>query len=256
MHAEQDPDFMNSSFSLCCGQLWVWHMFCGVGLWWVIPPNKIHGLYWNTAWVSIDPVDLCQTHCKQVPDISSASKSDQVTWSKWTNRKHCYLASSSSYLRVNMGCALAISFQVHSLYVPTLTGHLSGSVSGSMFPSLDYTQKSTRSTLALKLSVAPLVYLRVTATVSKLFIVCLLNNCGLNSKSLLKHVQVVLLIVWRSCSVHAVNTVIHHTVFLLMSGRRHKVSPPCSWNYYRPNYGLWQNTKGLKSWRKTNVPQK
>ncbi len=46
----------------CCSQLWVWHMFCGVGLWWVMPPNKIHGSYWNTVWVSIDPMDLCQTH--------------------------------------------------------------------------------------------------------------------------------------------------------------------------------------------------
>ncbi len=32
----------------CCGQLWVWHMFCGKGLWWVMPPNKIHGSHWNT----------------------------------------------------------------------------------------------------------------------------------------------------------------------------------------------------------------
>ncbi len=27
--------------------------------------------------------------------------------------------ASSSYLRVNMGCALAFLFQVHSLYIPT-----------------------------------------------------------------------------------------------------------------------------------------
>ena len=37
----------------CCGQLWVWHMFCRVGLWWAKAPNKIHGSYWNTIWVSI-----------------------------------------------------------------------------------------------------------------------------------------------------------------------------------------------------------
>ncbi len=45
----------------------------------------------------------------------------RVMWSDWTNHRHCYiiqLASSSSYLRVNMGCALAICFQVCSLYVP------------------------------------------------------------------------------------------------------------------------------------------
>ncbi len=28
----------------CCGQPWVWHMFYGKGLWWVIPTNKIHGI--------------------------------------------------------------------------------------------------------------------------------------------------------------------------------------------------------------------
>ncbi len=41
--------------------------------------------------VSIGNLDLCQTHCKQAAD----------------------------YLRVIMSCALAIVFQVHSLYVPT-----------------------------------------------------------------------------------------------------------------------------------------
>ncbi len=39
-------------------------------------------------------MDLCQTHCKQVPDISRASKSDQVTWSKWANiRCRCIIKS-------------------------------------------------------------------------------------------------------------------------------------------------------------------
>ena len=52
----------------CCGQLWVWHMFCGKGLWWVMPPNEIHRSHWNTNGVSIDRMDLCQAHCKQVPE--------------------------------------------------------------------------------------------------------------------------------------------------------------------------------------------
>ena len=43
-------------------------MFYGVGLW-VVPPNKIHGSHWNTVWIPIDRMDLCQTHCKQVPDF-------------------------------------------------------------------------------------------------------------------------------------------------------------------------------------------
>ncbi len=27
--------------------LWVWHMFCGVGLWCVVPPNKIHETHYS-----------------------------------------------------------------------------------------------------------------------------------------------------------------------------------------------------------------
>ncbi len=30
--------------------------------------------------VSILRMDLCQTHCKQVPDFSRASGSDYITW--------------------------------------------------------------------------------------------------------------------------------------------------------------------------------
>ncbi len=33
-------------------------------------------LDWNTIWVSIDHMDLCQTHCKQVPDFSRPPGSD------------------------------------------------------------------------------------------------------------------------------------------------------------------------------------
>ncbi len=63
---------------------------------------------------------LCQTHCRQVPVFSRLSKYSIYT----LHTNH----ASSSYLRVNMGCALVILFQVHSLYVPTkdrlpLRGH-------------------------------------------------------------------------------------------------------------------------------------
>ena len=58
--------------SLCCGQLWVWHMFCDQCSWWAMPPNKSHGSGWDTIWVPADHVNLCQTHCKQVPDFSRA----------------------------------------------------------------------------------------------------------------------------------------------------------------------------------------
>ncbi len=52
-------------------------MFCGQCLWWAMPPNKNHGSAWNTIWVSTDHMDLCQTHCKQVPDFSCAPGSGQ-----------------------------------------------------------------------------------------------------------------------------------------------------------------------------------
>ncbi len=43
-------------------------------------------------------MDLCQTPCVQVPEFS--------------------------YLRVYMGCALAVVFQVRSLYIPLTNGQL------------------------------------------------------------------------------------------------------------------------------------
>ncbi len=79
----------------CCGQLWVWHMFCGQDLWWAIPLHIFHWSCWGTIWIPTDHMDLCQTHCKQVPDFSRA-------------QGHV----------VYMGCALAVVFQVHSPYVP------------------------------------------------------------------------------------------------------------------------------------------
>ncbi len=55
----------------CCGQLWVWHMFCGVDLWWVMPPNKTHGSYWLHS--EIDHIHLsieaqCGTACLPTGD--------------------------------------------------------------------------------------------------------------------------------------------------------------------------------------------
>ncbi len=107
----------------CCGQLWVWHMYYGVGLWWVVPPNKINVSHWNTVWVSIDRLDLCQTHCKQVPDLPAGQYG------------LCFVLQSAQcgtiYLSLGDCNTLAIVFQVCSLYIPTLMVHLSGPVSGS-----------------------------------------------------------------------------------------------------------------------------
>ena len=58
----------------CCGQLWVWHMFGGQDLWWTIPLHIFHWSCWDTIWIPNDHMDLCQTHCKQVPDLEAPHK--------------------------------------------------------------------------------------------------------------------------------------------------------------------------------------
>ena len=158
------PKWVVVQCSKCCGQLWVWHMFYGVGLWWVIPPNKVHGLHWNTVWFPIDRMDLCQTHCKQVPVFSCAPASGQGHVGKSNQSQYTWLPPVP-YLRVNMGCALAIAFQVRSLCVPTQDSPPFRVCFRESLVLMDYTQKSTRSTLAFKLSVAPPVYVWVTATI-------------------------------------------------------------------------------------------
>ncbi len=98
----------------CCGQRWVWHMFCGKGLWWVIPTNKIHpiGLKHHLGFNrSYGPYGHTVSRCLIFPALPEVK----------TQSTH--VASFSSYLRVNMGCALAIVFQVRSLNVPNITGY-------------------------------------------------------------------------------------------------------------------------------------
>ncbi len=58
-------------------------------------------------------MDLCQTHCVQVPDFARH-------WGHVVNLDQSQASLrkfSRSYLRVYMGCALAVVFQVRSLYV-------------------------------------------------------------------------------------------------------------------------------------------
>ncbi len=33
---------------MCCGQLWVWHIFCGQDLWWTKPLHIFHWSCWDT----------------------------------------------------------------------------------------------------------------------------------------------------------------------------------------------------------------
>ncbi len=55
------------TFTGCCGQLWVWHMFCGQDLWCTMPLHIFHWSCWDTLWIPNDHMDLCQTPCVQVP---------------------------------------------------------------------------------------------------------------------------------------------------------------------------------------------
>ena len=48
----------------------------GKGLWWVMLTIRFTGFGWNTMRVSIDHMDLFQTHCKQVPDFSCPTGSN------------------------------------------------------------------------------------------------------------------------------------------------------------------------------------
>ncbi len=47
-------------------------MFCGQDLLWAIPLHIFHRSCWDTIRIPTDHMDLCQTHCKQVPDFSHA----------------------------------------------------------------------------------------------------------------------------------------------------------------------------------------
>ncbi len=93
-----DNDLFNlcytSKSGLCCGELWVRHMFCGRDLWWTILLHIFHWSCWDTLWIPNDHICPSQSTCVQMPVVSS------------------------SYLRVYMGCALAFVWQVRSLYVP------------------------------------------------------------------------------------------------------------------------------------------
>ena len=51
----------------CCGQLWVWHMFCNQDLWWAIPFHIFHWLSWDTLWIPNDHMDLSQIILRNRP---------------------------------------------------------------------------------------------------------------------------------------------------------------------------------------------
>ncbi len=67
----------------------------------------------GTLWIINDHMDLCQTPCVQVPEFfrhwGHVVSLDQLPTK---------IGSFNSYLRVYMGCDLAVVFQVRSLYIP------------------------------------------------------------------------------------------------------------------------------------------
>ncbi len=78
-----------------CSKSCVWHMFSGKGLWWVMQTNRFTGFGWNTVRVSIDRVDLCQTHCNRCLTFPALQ---EVTWSRGqvlAYRKCCYILLGS-----------------------------------------------------------------------------------------------------------------------------------------------------------------
>ena len=124
-------------------------MFCGRDLWWTIPLHIFHWSCWDTLWIPNDHMDLCQTHCVQVPDFSRH-------WGHMVNQ-----------LPIKIGSFQFLPMGLHGLCFGCCFSDPLPLCSLKDGPPIRvrYTQKLTRSTLALKLSVSPPYYPWVTATV-------------------------------------------------------------------------------------------
>ena len=112
--------------------------------------------------VSVNRMDLCQTHCKQVPNFFLAPGSGQghvvslgQSQPLLIKSKSIQVASSNSLPTGRYGLCFGYCFS--GLF--PLRSHFNSPPFMVCFREslvlIDYTQKSTRSTLALKLSVAP-----------------------------------------------------------------------------------------------------
>ncbi len=108
-----------------------------------MPPNKSQGSSWNTIRVSTDRVNLCQTHCKQVPDFSRAPRSGQMVELVELDQSQALFYSSKSKVNTigflqflptgQHGLGFGYLFQVCSLYVPFIDGlHLGVHFRGSL----------------------------------------------------------------------------------------------------------------------------
>ncbi len=93
----------NISVAVSCGYSTC--MSCGQCLWWAMPPQ---------SWIELKHHSGFNRSCQPLSDTLLAGAWFFLRSRKWSIQ----LASSSSYLPVNMGCALAVVFQVRSHYVP------------------------------------------------------------------------------------------------------------------------------------------
>ncbi len=65
------PNDQNVTDSMLRSAVGMTHVCCQ-DLWWAMPLHIFHWSCWDTIWIPTDRMDLCQTHCKQVPDFSRA----------------------------------------------------------------------------------------------------------------------------------------------------------------------------------------
>ncbi len=128
-------------------------------------------------------MDLCQTHCKlclifpitrsRVQNGPRAGINDLVystSWFKLIKSQSIHMASSSSLPSGQYGLCFGYCFSGPLPLLSDFNSPPFGVCFRESLVLIDYTQKSTRSTLELKPSVAQPVYLWVTAT--SLLLIC------------------------------------------------------------------------------------
>ncbi len=114
--------FWTVSHVMCCGQLWVWHIVCG---------QTCDGLYHFAIYLVNFGIPYGSHTIKPALARDTGVQVSLVPAKVIPNLCQSILAPIISNLRVYMGCALALVFQVRSLYVPWHLVHFQGSISGS-----------------------------------------------------------------------------------------------------------------------------
>ncbi len=126
---------------------------------------KSTGSGWNTIKVSIDRVDLCQTHCKQVPDFSRAPGSNQTTWASFGQFKQANTRSLSPVPA--FGSILVVLWLLFFRSAPSTFPSWAGYPSRSLFPGVPSRKiilEIGQIHLSIEAQCGTPVYLWVTAT--------------------------------------------------------------------------------------------